>query len=179
MSIGVWMWMVAMAGTGSASAASIYDLKITLQDQSTQSVPLSVFEGHPVIVSLFYGSCQYSCPLLMSAVQKVESTLSPAMKSKVRVLLISIDPVRDQPPQLAALAARYKLDLTRWKLATTSEDNVRDIAAVVGLKYRKLPGGDYNHSQVIAVLNDKGDIAARFEGPNPETAKIAATLLEL
>ena len=76
----------------------------------------------------------------------------------------SFDAERDTPEVLAKLARERKVDLNRWKLARASDDRVRELAAVLGLKYRRLEGGAFNHSSAIALLDSSGRIAGRIEG---------------
>jgi protein SCO1/2 len=77
----------------------------------------------------------------------------------MRFLLISIDPDRDTVANLNALAASRKLDTSRWTLARTDATSVRKIAAVLGIQYRRLPDGGYNHSSIVTLLTPEGEIA--------------------
>jgi protein SCO1/2 len=76
------------------------------------------------------------------------------------VLAISLDPARDSPAALAALAARHGLDTPRWTLARAANGDVRRVAAALGVRYRMLPDGEINHSTVIALLDADGRIMA-------------------
>ncbi|HYM29561.1 MAG TPA: hypothetical protein VET66_15530, partial [Steroidobacteraceae bacterium] len=49
----------------------------------------------------------------------------------------------------------------RWTLARSDETGTRKIAAVLGIQYRRLAGGDFNHSSTIELLDADGRIAAR------------------
>ncbi|MND01134.1 hypothetical protein D3C83_199990 [compost metagenome] len=42
-------------------------------------------------------------------------------------------------------------------------DDVRKIAALLGIQYRQLPGGDFNHATVITLLDAEGRPLARTE----------------
>ena len=108
---------------------------------------------------MFYGSCPMACPLLIDTMRTVERTASPAQREQMRFLLISIDPDRDTVANLSALAASRKLDTNRWTLTRTDATSVRKIAAVLGIQYRRLPDGGYNHSSIVTVLTPDGEIA--------------------
>lgn len=148
-------------------SASIYEGGWELTDQDGAKAPLDIFKGNPVVITMFYSSCSYSCPLLIESIKsKIERALPDSIRKDLRVLLITFDPARDTPEKLKRLAADKSIDLTRWKLLTAKEGVVRDIAAVLGVKYRQVPGGDFNHSSIIALLNADGVITARVDGLN-------------
>jgi protein SCO1/2 len=162
----------------SASAAtprddrSIYALSMTLTDQDGAKVGLDVFRGRPVFVGMFYGRCPSACPVLVSTIKRTLSELDPATAAEVRVLLVSFDPEHDDPGALRALFAERGLD-ARWKLASAPEDQVRDLAAVLGIQYRRLPDGNFSHSSSVILLDRAGAIDARLD----DTSQSAETLV--
>jgi protein SCO1/2 len=155
---------------------SIYPLSVTLQDQRSRAIGLDVFRGHPVVISMFYGSCPVACPLIVSHIKEIEDQLSPESRSDLRVLLVSFDPKHDTPAALAAIAERRGLDPARWTLATGSDDDVRQIAAVLGVSYRPLSDGVFAHDSVLTVLDGDGRVLARTDDPNPDTAALRAAI---
>jgi protein SCO1 len=140
------------------SSGSVYHLDAALADQSGGLRRMDVHRGHPVLVTMFYGSCPMACPLLIDTLRAIERAASPADRSQLRFLLISIDPERDTVANLQALGESRKLDASRWALTRTDAASVRKIAAVLGIQYRKLPDGGYNHSSIVTLLNADGDI---------------------
>jgi protein SCO1/2 len=140
---------------------SIYQLDARLTDQAGRAQGLDVYRGSPVLITMFYGSCQATCPLIIDTLRSTERGLTPGQRAQLRVLLISFDPLRDTPAALAEIAATRHIDTSRWTLATTDADTVRDIAALLDLQYRRLPSGEFNHSTVIALLSPGGKIEAR------------------
>jgi len=147
-----------------SSDSSLYQLHAKLVDQSGRHVDFSVHSGHPAIISMFYGSCPYACPTLIADVKRIIDTLPEARRNEVRVLLVSFDPERDTPDTLARLAQRHRLDPTTWRLASTSEGEARDIAAVLGIHYKKLDNGAFNHSSVITIVDAHGVPRFRQDG---------------
>lgn len=141
--------------------ASLYQLEARLTDQAGRAQGLDLYRGSPVLVTMFYGSCQATCPLIIDTLRSTERGLPEEQRAKLRVLVISFDPERDTPQALGRIAATRRIDTTRWTLATADTDTVRDIAALLDLQYRKLPGGEFNHSTVIALLSPRGEIEAR------------------
>ena len=49
----------------------------------------------------------------------------------------------------------------RWSVVRGSEADVRKIAAVLGVQYRRLTSGEFNHSAAILLLDGDGRIVKR------------------
>jgi protein SCO1/2 len=155
---------------------SIYNLDAKLVDQDGAVRALDMHRGHPVLVTMFYGSCSTACPLLIDTLRAFERSLTPAERAGIRVLLISIDPEHDTTESLKALAAARRIDLSRWTLVHAEEPTVRKIAAVLNIQYRQLPDGNYNHASVISLLTPQGEIAARSTVLGKADPNLAAAL---
>jgi protein SCO1/2 len=138
------------------ASGSLYQLELTLTDQSARVRDFDLYRGQPTLVTMFYGSCPMACPLLIDTVRAIESTLTPQERARVRVLMVSVDPERDTPEALAALARQRRIDLQRWTLARADANDVRMLAAALNIQYRRLPNGEYNHTSVISLLGADG-----------------------
>ncbi|HEX6928468.1 MAG TPA: SCO family protein [Gammaproteobacteria bacterium] len=149
------------AFAGELPEDSVYGMDATLQTHRGDELSLASLEGKPVIVSMFYGSCPHVCPMLISTIQQVERQLSAGEREGLRVAMISIDPARDTPEHLRAIAERRGVNNDRWILARTSAARTRPLAAVLGIKYRALPDGDFNHTSVLILLDAQGRQLAR------------------
>lgn len=157
-------------------ADSLYHLDDTFVDQSGRAFRLADGRGQPRVVAMFYTSCPYICPLIVDSARGVERSLTPAEQAKFRVLLVSLDPKRDTPAALAKVAGERNLDTTRWTLARTEADGVRKIAALLGVRYRALADGEFNHSSALVLLDGEGRVIARTEqmGAKPDPVFLAA-----
>lgn len=157
-----------------ASTDSVYNLPITLTDQLGQSRPLEALRGRPVLVTMFYTSCQMVCPMIVEAIRANEQRLSAAEREQLAVLMVSLDPQRDTVAVLKATADQRGLEAPHWTLARCDAKSVRRIAAVLGIQYRQLPDGDFNHSSTLLLLDREGRIAARtnhIAGADPAFVK--------
>jgi protein SCO1/2 len=157
-------------------SAPLYDLELHLVDQAGQRIGLDVHRGSPVIVTMFYASCPAACPRLIDDILAVEAGLPEAERQKLRVLLVSFDPARDTPAALTKLAEARGLDLSRWRLAAAPEREARELAAVLGIKYRRLDDGEYFHTSVLTLLDDNGVPRASGEGLGRAPAVILAAM---
>jgi protein SCO1 len=144
-----------------ARGVSLYDLREQLANQDGAAVGLDVHRGHKVLVTMFYGSCQATCPLIIDTLRAVERKLDASRQSSLRVLLISFDPARDTTEALRELATSRRIDISRWTLARADPAAVRRIAAALEIQYRHLPDGEVSHANVITVLGTDGEILAR------------------
>ena len=149
-----------LAARDSDPPASLYHLETALTNQDGTAHGLDVYRGHPVLVTLFYSSCQATCPLIVDTLRATERELSAAQRADLRVLMISIDPERDTPQALRELAQERHIDTARWTLARGDASTVRTIAALLNVQYRRLPSGEFSHSTVIALLSPQGEIQA-------------------
>jgi protein SCO1/2 len=173
--------LAGFAGSAPLPGDSVLRLEDHFSDQQGREFTLAQRRGHVQLVAMFYSSCPYACPLLIDSGKGVEHALEPAQRGKLRVLLISLDPKRDDTKALAAVAVKRKVDTTRWTLARTDAAGVRRTAAVLGVRYRQLENGEFNHSSVLILLDAEGRIVARTEklGAVPDPAFVAKVKAEL
>lgn len=142
---------------------SAYQLPATLTDQDGKSWDWRSKRGTPQVVAMFYTSCQYVCPLIVDSGKAVERALSADERAKLGILLISMDPAHDDPAALMSVARKRKLDASRWSLASPAPDNVRSVAGVLGVRYRQLADGEFNHTSALVLLDRDGRVVARTE----------------
>jgi protein SCO1 len=141
--------------------ASLYQMHEKLLNQDGKAIDLDVYRGKKVLVTMFYGSCQATCPLIIDTLRAIEKKVDDAQRQDLRVLLVSIDPEGDTPASLKQLAATRRIDTARWTLAHADAASVRRIAAALNVQYKKLPDGQFSHSTVISALDAGGKIVAQ------------------
>lgn len=154
------------AATPTADAAalpsdSVYRLSAALTDQSGRSFRLDERRGRPLLVSMFYTSCQFVCPMLIESIRDAERQLAPAERAHVDVLLVSFDPEHDTVAVLKRTAEERSVDPAHWTLARTDAATARKLASVLGIQYRALANGEFNHTTALILLDADGRIVAR------------------
>ena len=176
---------IALLGIATAAGAaqpatalpgdSIYQLPLPLTDSQGQTRDWRALRGKPRLVAMFYTSCQYICPLIVESGKAVERQLTPAQQKRLGVVLISMDPARDDPAALRKVIDQRKLEAPRWTLASPPLDDVRAVAGVLGIRYRQLADGGFNHSSALILVDAEGRIVARTEriGSQPDPAFVA------
>lgn len=135
---------------------SIYRLDAPFSDQAGTPFTLATRRGRPQLVAMFYTSCRYVCPLIVDSAKGVEHALSESERERLGILLVSLDPARDDTAALKSVFDRRKLDPARWTLARTDDRNVRSLAALLGVRYRALADGEFNHTSSLVLLDAEG-----------------------
>lgn len=180
---GIALALPAQAATPAAPLPgdSVYQLPLVLINQDGKARDWRTRRGRPQIVTMFYTSCPYMCPLIVDAGKGVEKALSPAQRDALDLLFISMDPVHDTPAALMALAKKRKLDTGHWTLASPQEQSVALVAGVLGVRYRKLADGEFNHTSELILLDRNGRIVTRTDqiGSKPDPEFLAALRREL
>jgi protein SCO1/2 len=140
---------------------SVYQIKSELTDQDGRAFQLKDRRGKPVLVSMFYNSCEFVCPMLIDTMRITEQELSPQERSHLNMLLMTFDPARDNVAALKSVADKHELDATRWTLARPDATGARKIASTLGIQYRLLSSGEFNHTTVVVLLDGDGRILGR------------------
>ena len=157
--------VVTLASAASATtplpADSIYQLKVALTDQNGKNFLLEERRGQPMLISMFYTSCQFVCPMLIEALKATEAKLSEEERSHLSVMMVTFDSVHDTVAILKKTADQRQVDSARWSLARTDAKTVRKLAAVLGIQYRALPKGEFNHTTALILIDADGRIAGR------------------
>ncbi len=160
--------MLASSGFSLLQAAelpgdSVYQLQTPMVDQDGKSFTFASLRGKPRLITMFYTSCPYMCPLIIDTARMTERELDENQRAKLSVLMVSFDAKRDDPATLKAQADKRKIDTRRWTLARTDASNVRKLAAVLGIQYRQLDDGEFNHSSLLILLDSDGRVVARSD----------------
>jgi len=168
-----------LPGTAALPGASLYQLEGTWTDQRGQRLALAALRGQPVLAVLFYGTCDHACPILVHRLQELEAGLDPSERDAARFLLVTFDPERDTPKQLAEYARERQLDPARWMLLHGAPDQVRELAAALGVRYRAVGDGRFNHTSRITLLDRDGAVVSQVDGLDASLEPLADQLAEL
>jgi len=153
----------APAATAATDEGSIYDLDVRLTDAAGRTLPLTDLRGHTIVAAMMYSSCTSICPRVTEDMKAVENQLVARGLDDVTFALFSLDPGRDTPAALRSFAGLHHLT-SRWQLFAASEDDVRTLAAVIGVKFARQDDGEIAHSATIVVIDKAGVIRHRQVG---------------
>lgn len=82
-------------------------------------------EGHVTIVNFIFTRCDNICPVTSMKMRSVQEKTNDA--GDIKLVSISIDPAHDTVPVLAAYAAKYGADESRWRFARGEVAAVREV----------------------------------------------------
>jgi len=164
--------LAALAACGNAEARevsppaattgmSVYNLESEWRDQTGATRRLASLGGKVQVVALVYTHCAYACPLLLADLKRIEGAVGA---EGIGFVLVSIDPERDTAERLAAFAQEARLDPARWTLLSAPDDAVLELAALLGVRYRRESAIELSHSNAITVLDRSGEVAHQQEG---------------
>ena len=149
---------------GQPTDQSLYLLDSTWTSDVGRKIKLGALRGRPQIIALFFTHCEYACPILVSEIKAIENKLPPEVLGKVDFLLVSIDSKRDTPAELAIFREKRQLAHERWTLLRGGADDVRELAALLGVNYAEDSRGQFAHSNLITLLNADGEIVFQHMG---------------
>lgn len=161
------------------SGESIYNLKTKWTSMDGVSVSLSELRGHPVVAAMGYTSCESACPIIVEDMKRIEISLPERVQSAVTFVFFSFDSARDTPERLKKFAAIHKLNLKQWRLFKGSPRAVRELAAVLGISYQKDSHGNFDHSNLISLIDSDGVLKFQQAGLRQDAKELQAKLIVL
>lgn len=163
-------------GNDSFSNNSIYNLDAEWTSESNNKFKLSELKGNPVFLTMFFADCVYACPILVNDMKRIEDSIKKENPKNFKYVLVSINPEKDTPEVLKQYAIDHKLDFKKWILLNGNDDDVIELAALLGIKYKKISDRNFSHSNIITLLNRSGEIAFQQTGLNQDLSKISEVI---
>ncbi|KAF1722296.1 SCO family protein [Pseudoxanthomonas wuyuanensis] len=171
----------ASAAAADLPGDSVYQLDAQLTDQDGRPLAWRDLRGRPRVVSMFYSHCHLMCPLIIESGKGLQKSLSADEYRKLGVAMISLDPLRDDPAALTAVAQNHRVKMEHWLFLAPAQADVRAIAGILDIRYRPLEDGSINHTSAWLLLDADGRIIARSEvtgvQPDPRFLSQVKTLL--
>ncbi|HWA25528.1 MAG TPA: SCO family protein [Lacunisphaera sp.] len=160
------------------SNRSLYQADAVFTTDAGEEFHLGQLRGRPVVLTMFFASCGYACPLLAADMAAIRAQLPAEVRARAAFVLVSFDSVRDTPAALKKYRDERGLD-AQWTLLHGSDDAVRELAALLGVKFRREADGNFAHSNLITLLNTEGEIIHQRTGLKGGLAEAAQALAAL
>ena len=176
---GMLLSRAVLDGTGGPTLA-----KATLLEPARPLPPLSFVDqqgepfgperlrGHWSILFFGFTQCPDVCPTTLATLAQVEKQLAdlPA-EQRPQIILMSVDPKRDTPEQLAGYVKSFSPTFTGVTGgASDGEAAMHEFALKLGVPVAitQLPGGGYtvDHSGAIFVIDPSGSLRALSSTPH-------------
>jgi|GEM_PF-534620 len=158
------------------SSESIFLLADKFVTQNGEDFKLSQLKGRPTIIGMIFTHCAYACPRLTSDIMGISGRLGKLSKD-VNFVLISFDIKRDSSERLKAYALEMGLP-DNWILLRSNEDAVRTLSVLLNVQYEELEDGNFNHSNIISVLNKAGALVYQIEGLEANNSGVINSIKE-
>lgn len=134
---------------------------LTLVDQHGGEVTVARFRGRPVFVTFAFGHCETICPLTVQDLLQAQAAVA---ELEPVVVIVTLDPWRDAPSRLAAIAQQWHLGKDAYLLSGDVGQVRRTLDAWQVGRVRDTRTGDVTHGSVVYVLDRAGRIAFVLAG---------------
>ena len=142
---------------------SIFNLQSEWQTQNGNEIKLEELKGKVLTVVMIYTSCKTACPRLTLDMKDIATKVNYKGKDLTYVL-VSIDPKTDTPEKMTDFLKNNKIDNKQWLFLRSSEDNTREFANSLAMKYKQISPIDFSHSNIINVFSKEGILVHQKEG---------------
>jgi len=133
----------------------------TLITQTGQTLRRSDLRGKVLLVSFIFTTCNGTCPATthrMSQVQQELETRGLCKDGRVRLLSITLDPIRDTPEVLSGYMRLYDIDAKNWSFLTGPADEVTRTIKAWSMWARPAANGQLDHPSRIFLVDSWGRI---------------------
>lgn len=138
---------------------------VPLLDQRGTPVRFAEVTGDRIaVVNFIFTSCTTVCPVLSGLFTSLQDRLGDRLGSRVQLVSVSIDPARDTPERLAAMATRHRAG-PAWRWLTGKPEHVETLLRGFGT-YSPDPA---RHAPAVLVGDPKRHRWFRLNGfPTPD-----------
>lgn len=138
---------------------------LALVDQSGDTVTLDAFRGRAVLITFAFAHCETVCPLVVHAALSIRDKLASTDAERTpAVLVVTLDPWRDTPSRLPAIATRWGMTGDAHVLSGALDEVERTLNAWRIPRVRNAKTGDLSHPALVYVIAPTGRIAYVVNG---------------
>ena len=159
--------------------------------------------GRIVLLNFIFTGCSSTCPLQTQALADMLRRMPPALRSRVQLLSVSLDPLSDSPATLNAYARRMGVDSLNWRFITGRPQDIERLSEALVLfppkpqpgqpaaqmrlpQARPAKGADAPpkpllnaHSAMLWLLDERGDLRQRYDGNPPDAPRLLREITAL
>lgn len=146
-----------------------------LVDQRGQGVSLASLRGGVVWLTFLFGHCETLCPAL---VQRINAAAAAPENPGARAVIVTLDPWRDTPGSLPAIATRWNVASGTLLLSGPVETVNRVLDDYRVARERDPRTGDIVHPGLVYVIDPAGRYFTVFTNPSSAALLAAARRAE-
>jgi protein SCO1/2 len=123
-----------------------------------------VIDNNIVVMDFVYTTCTTVCPVLSALFAQVQNKLGDEVGAGIRLVSISVDPVRDTPQRLKAYSAKHRAG-EGWLWLTGSKAIVEDVLTGLGAYTKSFE----DHPSMVLIGDARtGEWKRLFGFPDPD-----------
>ena len=135
-----------------------------LMTSTGETMELADFRDQYVMLYFGYTFCPDVCPTTLNDLQTMAEELGDRKMRKVQVILVSVDPERDTPEQLASYLSYFNPSFLGM---TGSLEDIRAVASQFGIFFERSEGNTaagylVDHTSAITVIDPDGYVRMVF-----------------
>ena len=169
----------ALLWSRAPSPAAAIGGPFTLVDGAGRSVTDREFRGRWMLVYFGYTRCPDACPTSLTDMANAYDMLDPALRTKIAMLFVTVDPEHDTPAAMKDYVASFAAPIVGLS-GTPDQVRAAELAYKVYAQKHPEKDGSYSmdHSSIIYVMDPSGRFVANFSQETPPE-QIAAKLKAL
>lgn len=111
---------------------NLADTPLLNQDGTAVRLQSDVMAGRVVVVDFIYTTCTTICPIFTATMSSLQDKLADVSTRDVRLITVTVDPLRDTPPRLKAYAGKHHAKFDSWTFLTGTRTNVDTVNKAFG-----------------------------------------------
>jgi protein SCO1/2 len=175
--VGLFVMTLRSSSVPQLTAKDSLSTLAVLIDQQAQPFDVARLQGRYVVLYFGFTFCPDACPTALSNLSIVLRQLDPEAK-RIQPILVSVDPARDTPVQLAQYLAHFSEHMIGLTGSAEATQTVAQNFGVIAFEHHDatLPGGyTVDHSNEFIVVSPAGKLLMRLPA-NQTTEELLAQL---
>lgn len=155
--------------------SSLYQLSSQWTTDDGHKLRLADLQGKVRLLTLFFGHCQSTCPMVLNRLKSLESKLPKNWGNGAGFVLVTLDPRRDDSGSLAEYRRDASLSKDRWTLLRGASEDTRELAMLMGVAYvPSTKNGGIEHNVAMVLLDRKGKVLRKDSNLDDEAGQLKA-----
>lgn len=149
-------------------------------DHRGQAFQPAQLAGRPVLMHFVYTGCGTTCPTQVAELAALHDALPEPTRRKVQFLSITVDPLADTPPALAAYARRMGSERAGWRFVTGTMASLSPLYERMQVFDPRAASRDVaDHRTSLYLYGADGRLLQRFRGVPVDRERLVAELSRL
>jgi protein SCO1 len=144
------------------ATTSVFALPYRFTDEHGTPVTFAAWRGQPLILTMFFRSCQTRCPLTVSKMQELAAKLAER-QVRANFVLVTLDPRNDTSVRLAEFKAAHGFPEDSWHLLRGERRETQALSHLLGM-HSAYDEGHIDHDVRVVVFDAAGQRVHEYAG---------------